>query len=64
MYVLVVAENTKQYPRAAVTKIGRPNQVPKITPQVAPIANNGVTSPPLKPIPVQMAVNTIFSIKS
>ena len=64
MYVLVAAENTKQYPKAAVTKIGRPNQVPKITPQVAPIANNGVTSPPLKPIPVQTAVNTIFSIKS
>ena len=64
MYVLVAAENTKQYPNAAVTKIGKPNQVPKITPQVAPIANNGVTSPPLKPIPVQMAVNIIFSIKS
>ena len=64
MYVLVAAENTKQYPNAAVTKIGKPSQVPKITPQVAPIANNGVTSPPLKPIPVQIAVNIIFNIKS
>ena len=64
MYVLVAAENTKQYPKAAVTRIGSPNQTPRITPQVAPIANNGVTSPPLKPIPVQIAVNIIFNIKS
>ena len=64
MDVLVAAENTRQYPRAAVTKIGKPKYVPRITPHVAPIANSGVTSPPLKPIPVQIAVKIIFNIKS
>ena len=35
-----------------------------INTQLAPIANNGVTSPPLKPIAVHIAVNINFKIKS
>lgn len=53
-----------QYPKPATINTGRPNHIPNTTPQLAPIANNGVTSPPLKPIAVQIAVNINFKIKS
>ena len=44
--------------------IGKPIYPASTTPKLAPIANNGVTSPPLKPIAVQRAVNISFNIKS
>ena len=44
--------------------IGKPIYPASTTPKLAPIANNGVTSPPLNPIAVQRAVNISFNIKS
>ena len=64
IHVFVAEENTKQYPNPAISKTGSPNHIPKITPQLAPIANKGVTSPPLKPTAVHNAVNNNFKMKS
>ena len=60
IHVFVAEENTKQYPKPATINTGSPSHIPNTTPQLAPIANNGVTSPPLKPIAVHIAVNINF----
>ena len=49
--VLAAAANTATNPTAAKTSNGIGINTDKAQPKVAPIKNNGVTSPPLNPAP-------------
>ena len=64
MGVWVAPENTATNPipvkNANGSGINKDNALPK----VAPIKNNGVTSPPLKPAPRVKLVKSIFSRKA
>ena len=62
--VFVAAPKTLQYPKAATNKGFNPKTGAIITPKLDPIANNGVTSPPWKPIESVITVKAIFKIKS
>ena len=54
-------QNTAIRPMAAPKPPGRPSAWAATQPKVAPTKKEGTTSPPLKPQPMVMAVNRIFS---
>ena len=64
IYAFVADANTNTYPSAAVNKGSMPKKVPIVIPNVAPIENSGVTSPPWNPIEIQKVVANNFKIKS
>lgn len=62
--VLVAPANTATNPIPASNAIGNGKNHTNTLPNVAPIKNKGVTSPPLKPAPMVNVVNNNFSRKS
>lgn len=61
--VFVPPQNTPIIPNAAKNDIGRFTIRDKRFPKVAPITNNGVTSPPWKPVDKVIDVRISFIIK-
>src|SRR5690606_34375801 len=62
--VFVAPAKTATNPIPASKSIGRGTNQINALPNVAPIKNNGVTSPPLKPAPSVNEVNSNLSKKS
>lgn len=62
--VCVAPENTATKPIPANKAIGNGINNDKALPNVAPMKNNGVTSPPLNPAPRVNPVKRIFNKKS
>ena len=62
--VFVAPANTPTKPIAASIPTGKGITPDSADPNVAPIKNRGVTSPPLKPQPSVKEVKSIFSAKS
>ncbi|GHE31450.1 hypothetical protein GCM10017764_13200 [Sphingobacterium griseoflavum] len=62
--VFVQPAKTATNPVAASNAMGSGIMLARALPSVAPIKNNGVTSPPLKPALSVIAVNKIFKRKS
>ena len=62
--VFVAPENTATNPIPANSANGRGINTLNALPKVAPIKNNGVTSPPLKPALIVNVVKSNFKIKS
>ena len=62
--VLLAPANIATRPIPANSAIGRGTNQINTFPSVAPIKNNGVTSPPLNPAPIVNEVNRIFKRKS
>jgi hypothetical protein len=62
--VLAAAENTATKPIPASRPTGNGKNIESALPNVAPMKNNGVTSPPLKPKPKVIEVSRIFIKKS
>ncbi|MNR61574.1 hypothetical protein D3C85_1833620 [compost metagenome] len=60
----VAPENTATNPKPAKKAIGIGIMINNALPKAAPIKNNGVTSPPLKPAPKVKLVNKILRRKS
>ena len=58
--VLVAPAKTATNPRPASKSTGAPCNRAKVFPNAAPMKNNGVTSPPLNPLPNVMAGKAIF----
>lgn len=59
--VLAAPANTETNPIAARSPTGKGISPASALPNVAPMKNKGVTSPPLKPVPMVTAVNRIFN---
>ena len=62
--VLVAPANTATNPMPVKSAIGNGMNKDNALPKAAPIKNNGVTSPPLKPAANVMIVKAIFNAKS
>ena len=62
--VLVAPENTPTKPIPANRAKGKGIQVERAFPNVAPVKNRGVTSPPLKPAPKVNPVMPVFTNQS
>ena len=62
--VLAAPANTATNPSAAMKSAGAPSNRPSVQPSAAPMKNNGVTSPPLKPQLSVTAVNSSFQAKA
>ncbi|CAB4721322.1 unannotated protein [freshwater metagenome] len=56
--------NTATNPNPASSEGSMFSGVASATPSVAPMANSGVTSPPGKSVPIEIAANRIFSAKT
>ena len=61
---LTEAQKTAVNPKAAAKPGSIPNRLPAKQPNVEPIKKTGTISPPLKPAPKVMAVNSILSKKA
>src|ERR1700712_3538044 len=58
--VLVAPAKSAINPSPANKSTGAPSTTPSTCPSVAPMKNNGVTSPPLNPLPSVTAVKSSF----
>ena len=61
---LVTPQNMPIIPRAAHNEGDMPSIFPKVHPRVAPIKNEGMISPPLKPAPIVRTVRRILIKKA
>lgn len=60
----VTPQKIADIPTAAPKGIGRPERAAKVPPRAAPIKNDGIISPPLKPAETVITVKISFKIKA